>query len=152
MVDSIANNYCLAFPVDFVAATLISLRNMLSSFRGGNSKLLSLLESKMQFILGFGAPSRALEEPAVAVETADEERRDSRGAQSPGAELLMALSVANTFEEGSPFPWADPDLMALLDFPPRLPDARPESGILGVAGDDRWVVSEELPEEAALGG
>ena len=159
MVDSIASNYCLAFPIDYVAATLISLRNMLSSFRGGNGKLLSLLESKMQFILGFGAPARTPsynnQDQAVAAETRDEERQHNRGTQSLGTELLMALSVRNTSEDGTPFPWADPDLMALLDFPFRIADTRLESGILEAAADvsnsNRWVVNEEPSEENAVG-
>lgn len=159
MVDSIASNYCLVFPVDYVAATLISLRNMLSSFRGGNRKLLSLLESKMQVILGLGAPARNLgydkEGQVVTAETADEERRDGGVAHLPGAELLMALSMGNSSDDGTAFPWTDPDLMALLDVPVRLPDARPEAVVLEAAGDltnsDRWLINDEPPGEITLG-
>ncbi|PKS04886.1 hypothetical protein jhhlp_008250 [Lomentospora prolificans] len=60
VIDAMTKNYP-GISVDGTADTLFSLRDMLSSSRGGNNKLLSLLNTRLRDI--FGSPDAAVFQP-----------------------------------------------------------------------------------------
>ncbi|MBE3042008.1 hypothetical protein IMZ48_05385 [Candidatus Bathyarchaeota archaeon] len=151
VVDAIAGNIRFGFPLDYVAATLFSLRDMLSSFRGGKTKLLPVLEAKMQSILGFGVPGRPLnvddEQQTATAGLNEEDSSDPGGNPSQGEDHLTGLTMGVLSQDGTPFLWAEPDLVDLLDLPSLLTNIRPSTSVVETAEEPfssyHWQLSHD---------
>ena len=140
--------------MDYVVATLVSLRNLLSSSRGGNTELLPLLEAKMQSILGLGIPRRALdaENDAQVMRSSyanEEEIPYAEGISLQSREILTALSVQSAAQDETQSLWTNSDLLELFDLTSRLTDNSIELGQSGVEtsgeipGSERWFLGSE---------
>ena len=141
--------------MDYVVATLVSLRNLLSSSRGGNTELLPLLEAKMQSILGLGIPRRPLdaENDAQVMRSSYANVEGipyAEGISLQSREVLTALSVQSAAQVETQSLWTNSDLLELFDLTSRLTDNSIELGQSAVEtsgeipGSERWVLGPEI--------
>lgn len=139
VLDAIAGNLCLGFSLDYVAATLFSLQDLLSSFRGGKNKLRPILEAKMQSILGVGDPGRPLnldgEQQTAVTELDVEESREPGHNTTQNEELLTSLPVCGLSRDGTTFPREDAGILGFLDLPSLLTNNRPSTKVVQTEGE-----------------
>ena len=121
-MDAIASNYYPAISIDYAAATLFSLQRLLSSFRGRNDALLTILETKMRTLFGLGTLNQQLnlDYPAVAEEP--EKVQDDWFPEDILSQRNEAISVTqlDTSDHGGQPPWASTGFSNTFDRPSPL--------------------------------